>query len=149
MNTASHPLDQFAERLNKLERRNRRLTGLLVMMLVAGGLVVLGAAQKANRQSSEMESFVLRDSAGKERARLEIGKEGPVLQFLNDRGQALATVGTSKDALLLRLFDRNGHMQTGLAVEQDGVALVTHDSDGQLQRGRGALLVTNGVFGRV
>ena len=57
-------------------------------------------------------------------------------------------MGTSKDALLLRLFDKNGHLQTGLALEQDGVALVTYDSDGQLQRGRGALLVTNGVFDR-
>ena len=148
MNTASHPFDQFAERLDKLERRNRRLTGMLVLLLVAGGLVLLGAAQKAERQSSEMESFVLRDSAGKERARLAIGKEGPALQFLNERGQTLATVGTSNDALLLRLFDRNGHLQTGVALEQDGVALVNYDSDGQLQRGRGALLVTNGVFGR-
>jgi len=148
MNTASHPFDQFAERLDKLERRNRRLTGVLVLLLVARGLVLLGAAQNAEGQSSEMESLVLRDSAGKERARLEIGEEGPTLQFLNDRGQALATVGTSNDALLLRLFDRNGHLQTGVAVEQDGVALVNYDSDGQLQRGRGALLVTNGVFGR-
>ena len=148
MNTASHPFDQFAERLNKLERRNRRLTSMRVLLLVAGGLVLLGAAQKAKRQSSEMESFVLRDSAGKERARLAIGKEGPALQFLNERGQTLATVGTSNDALLLRLFDRNGHLQTGVALEQDGVALVNYDSDGQLQRGRGALLVTNGVFGR-
>ena len=148
MNTASHLFDQFAERLNKLERRNRRLTGMLVLLLVVGGLVLLGAAQTAKRQSSEMESLVLRDSAGKERARLEIGKEGPTLQFLNDRGQTLATVGTSKDALLLRLFDRNGRLQTGVALEQDGVALVTYDRDGQLQRGRGALLVTNGVFDR-
>jgi len=120
----------------------------VVLLLVAGGLVLLVAAQKAERQSSEMESFVLRDSAGKERARLAIGKEGPALQFLNERGQTLATVGTSNDALLLRLFDRNGHLQTGVALEQDGVALVNYDSDGQLQRGRGALLVTNGVFGR-
>ena len=148
MNTASHPFDQFAERLDKLECRNRQLTSMLVLLLVAGGLVLLGAAQKAERQSSEMESFVLRDNAGKERARLEVGKDGPALQFLNDRGQPLAAVGTSKDALLMRLFDRNGHLQTGVALEQDGVALVNYDSDGQLQRGRGALLVTNGVFGR-
>src|SRR5438445_84117 len=90
MNPTSHPFDQFAERLEKLERRNRRLTSVLVLLLVAGGLVLLGAAQKAERQSSDMESFVLRDSAGKERARLAIGKEGPALQFLNDRGQPLA-----------------------------------------------------------
>ena len=62
MNTASYPFDQFAERLNILERRNRRLTSMLVLLLVAGGLVLLGAAQKAERQSSE--SLVLRDSAG-------------------------------------------------------------------------------------
>lgn len=148
MNTASLPFNQLADRLNKLERRNRRLTGMLVLLLVADGLVLLGAAQTAKRQSSEMESLVLRDSAGKERARFEIGKEGPAFQFLNDRGQTLATVGTSHDALMPRLFDRNGHLQTGVALEQDGVALVTYDSDGQLQRGRGALLLTNGVFAR-
>jgi hypothetical protein len=148
MNIALHPFDQFAERLDKLERRNRRLTGMLVLLLVAGGLVLLGAAQKPKRQSSDMESFVLRDSAGKERARLEMGKEGPALQFLNEKGQTLATVATGKDALLLRLFDRNGHLQTGVSLEKDGVALVNYDRDGQLQRGRGALLFTNGVFAR-
>jgi hypothetical protein len=121
---------------------------LLVLLLIAGGLVLLGAAQKAKPQSTEMESFVLRDSAGKERARLGVGKEGPALQFLNDRGQTLASVGTSKDALLLRLFDGNGHLQTGIAVEKDGVALVTYDSDGRLQRGRGALLLSNGLLAR-
>jgi hypothetical protein len=79
---------------------------------------------------------------------LEVGKEGPAFQFFNDRGQTLATVGTSKDALLLRLFDRDGQLQTGVALEKDGVALVTYDSDGRLQRGRGALLLTNGVLSR-
>jgi hypothetical protein len=95
MNTASHPFDQFAERLDKLERRNRRLTSVLVLLLVAGGLVLLGAAQKAERQSSEMESFVLRDSAGKERARLAIGKEGPALQFRKPESHSNKTVSPS------------------------------------------------------
>jgi hypothetical protein len=145
---AIRQVSNLPERLNKLERQNRQLTLILVSLLVVGGLVLLSAAQKTKPQSGDTEKLVLRDGAGKERARLEMGKHGPLLQFFDDRGRPLASMGTSQDALVLRLFNTRGRLQTGVALEQDGVALVNVDRDGQLQRGRGALLITNGGFDR-
>src|SRR5438128_2057508 len=104
MTTASDSFSQVADRLNRLERRNRQLGFILVFLLAVGGVVLLGAAQGGQRPSSETETLVLRDGAGKARARLELGKEGPVLQFLDDRGRPQAMLGTSQDALVLRLF---------------------------------------------
>src|SRR5262249_32507855 len=148
MNTASNSFDQMVDRLNKLERRNRQLGLIVVCVLALGGVVLLSAAQEARRPSVSPDTLVLRDGAGAARARLEIGKGGPVLQFLDGQGRPLGTLGTSQDALVLGLVGQDGRVQTGISLERDGVALVSYDRVGQLQRGQNALLQTSGVFAR-
>jgi hypothetical protein len=148
MNATPDSFKQMADRLNKLERRNRQLGLLLVGLTVLGGVVLLSAAEGAKQSSSEADTLILRDGAGKARARLEIGKDGPVLQFLDDHGRPRATLGTSDRAVMLRLFNQTGQFQTGIALEPDGVALACYDGRGNLQTGRAALLETGGVFVR-
>jgi hypothetical protein len=146
MNASS--LDQLAERLNQLERRNRWLGRILVCLLAAGGVGLLGAAQGAGGQTTASDALVLRDGAGKERARLEMARQGPVLRFLDEQGKSVAVLGTEQDALVLRLFDKRGRVQTGFALEPDGIACVTRDGNGVTQTGGKALLETNGLFAR-
>jgi hypothetical protein len=148
MDTTPDAINAMAERLNKLERRNRQLGLLLVGLVVAGGVVLLSAAQGAKQPSSETGALVLRDNAGKTRARLEMAKDGPVLQFLDERGRPSGALGTSDRAIVLRLFSQTGQFQTGVALERDGVALAYYDRDGKLQTGRAAVLETGGVFVR-
>ena len=148
MNTASEVFNQMADRLNKLERRNRQLGLVLVCLMAVGGVLLLSGATDARHRSGETETFVLRDGAGAVRARLEMGKDGPVLQLLDAHGRPLGTLGTSQDALVLGLVGQDGRLQTGIALERGGVALMTTNRDGQLQTGQAALLQTSGVFGR-
>ena len=138
MDTQIHSLDQLADRLNKLERQNRRLKQFGGCLLAVMGLALLSAAQ---RQSPiEAGQLVLRSGAGKDRARQEM------LRFLDENGRNVATMGISRGALLVQLWDEAGRVQTGWALQRDGVALVCHDTDGTLQTGRTALLQTAGVF---
>jgi hypothetical protein len=143
MNTQIHSLDQLADRLNKLERQNRRLKQFGGCLLVVMGLVLLGAAQ---RQSPAQANELVLRSGGKDRARLEIIRGDPTLRFLDENGRNVATLGTSRGALVVQLWDEAGRVQTGWAVQRDGIALVCHDRDGTLQTGRTAILQTAGVF---
>jgi hypothetical protein len=147
MSTASHSFLEMANRLNQLERRNRQLGLTLVCLMAVGGVVLLGAAQGAKRASGETDTLVLRDRAGTVRARLEMGDDGPVFQFLDGQGRPLARLGTSQDALVLGLVDPNGRLRTGLALEQGGVTLVSHDGN-RLQTGPNAVRETGGIFTR-
>jgi hypothetical protein len=147
MNTASNSFHEMADRLNKLERHNRQLGFILVCLMAAGGVVLLCAAQEAKHPSGKAETLVLRDEAGTVRARLRMGKDGPVLHFLDSRGRPLGTLGTSQDALVLGLVDQDGRLQTGLALERGGISLVSHDRNGP-QTGPNALLQTDGIFTR-
>jgi|SRR6516225_6859551 hypothetical protein len=144
MSTPIHSLEQLADRLNKLERQNRRLKQFGGCLVAFMGLVLLGAAQ---RQSPAPPSeFVLRNAEGKDRARLEIARGDPMLRFLDGNGRSVATMGLSGGVLRLQLWDQAGRVQTGLALQNDGIALVCHDGDGTLQMGRTAILQTPGVF---
>jgi hypothetical protein len=144
MSIQIHSLDQLADRLNKLERQNRRLKQFGGCLLVVMGLVLLGAAQR--QSPAQATELVLRNAEGKDRARLEIAKGDPMLRFLDENGRNVATMGISRGVLVVQLWDEAGRVQTGWALQGDGVALVCHDSDGTLQTGRNALLQTAGVF---
>jgi hypothetical protein len=148
MDPTSPSLGQLAERLNRLERHNRWLARSLICLLVLCGVGLLGAAQGVPGQTTGNEPLVLRDGAGKVRARFESGPEGTVLRFLDDQGKPLASMVAGQDALVLRYFNKKGQFQTGIALQSDGIALVSHDGDGKLQTARAALLETSGVFGR-
>jgi hypothetical protein len=147
MNADNDSLAQIGERLNKLERQNRRLRLMVVCLLVLGGVGVLTGADEGKRRPLDTETLVLRDADGKARARLEVGKQGAVLRFLDDQGGELANLGTTRrGSLQLRLLNRDGGLQTGVGLQRDGVALVYYDQDGNVQSGRNALLLGIGEF---
>lgn len=51
---------------------------------------------------------MLTDANGKPRARLEVGKEGPALSFLDASGSTTASTGMKNDNLELRLYGSQG-----------------------------------------
>jgi len=104
-------LDRLTQRLDRLERENRRLkvTGaVLVLALAAGG--VMGQVPKAVPRVVEAERFVLRDTKGK----------------------VLATLGTEASTPSLALFDQNGKTRAVLMVLANGAAgLFVDDQNGK------------------
>jgi hypothetical protein len=141
MNAASS--DLLVERLNALERQNRRLARVLVLVLVAGGVGLLAGA----RGSGDPVAFALKDADGRTRAQLQMAKNGPVLQFMNEQGNPVASVGLNQDTLCLRLVNKDARFVSGMSLEQEGVAFA-YAGSGPMQTGRSAILETAGRFAR-
>lgn len=73
---------EIYERLNRLERSNRRLKMLLSACLCGGvALFLMGAA--SNPKVVEAEKFLLRDSAGVERGEMFASEAARGLVFFN------------------------------------------------------------------
>jgi hypothetical protein len=90
------------ERLNRLERQNRRLrVMLLAVIVIAGGGVLLSsvsgvrAQAPAWRRTVEAEKFVLRDANGKTRAVLGTAKSKAFLDLNESSGKLGAELSTT------------------------------------------------------
>lgn len=101
-------LNDMSERLNRLERSNKRLRfGLAAAALAVGATGLMSANAVCKEIWGEV--FVLRDGSGHERVTWDAYHQTkPTLTFKNQRGQALATMA----------FDDKGEMN--LQVRKDG-----------------------------
>ncbi len=112
-------LDTLTQRLDRLERENRRLkvAGTIVFLV----LVAVGAMgqvlPKAVPKVVEAERFVLRDARGKMLATL--GTDGLVLADQNGKFRAALGVGTDGSASLI-FDDQNEKPRVTLGVLDDG-----------------------------
>ena len=97
-------------RLEKVERQNRRLkrVGVVVLALAVAGMVMGQAMPRA--RIVEAEEFVLRDAAGNVRAELVAFKDGPALTLLDENGKSRATLAVDKPGPRLSLHDENDKM---------------------------------------
>jgi len=143
--TAEAPAPQTVEqRLEQLERENRRLKLAGMIVVVLGGATLLWILGQLVGRTVEARRFILRDSGGEKRAEIAIGSEGMAGLWLYDKnGKFRATLTvTGAGTPDLVLYDENGRNRAefgllpdsspGLALsEQGGVAsvgiLVTQD----------------------
>ena len=172
--------DRILARIEKLERKNRRLKqgaliclAAVVSIAVAGGL--MGQTQHKSTKTTkpkaatapaapaapvvpeklEAESFVLKDTAGRERAELAMAGTGPTLRLLDQSGTAMVTISLSDGTpsgplVLLSSPDHHGGLsmsvqqgagpqlaltgnenaQVHVGVTKEGTALELFDEDG-------------------
>jgi hypothetical protein len=122
------------ERLEKLERQNRRmkLAGLGAMV-IAGAFVLMGQAS-GPRTPPEVraKSFVLVDANGETRARLYMSAsaKGPELDLLDAKGNPRVVLGASGTSGGLDLLDAKGNERLTLDGPPIGPALVLSDANG-------------------
>lgn len=142
--TAPTPtLEALQTRVERLERQNRAFRrGGLATLLVAGAAALV-AAQAPPMQS---ERFSLKDAKGRERAWLGMGREGPVLRFLNENGRERAGLEMGREGIVLRVLDSRGQLQTGLSLENSGVAVFAIDNSGRPLVGENAVKNEAGIF---
>src|SRR5437764_8094461 len=97
----------ISERLNRLERENRRLKRGGALALVAVALLAAGGAKLAEvPKVIETEQLILRDSNGKMRARLSTDKDGsPLLGFGDAEGNPRAILGLIGGSPSIHFFD--------------------------------------------
>ena len=129
----------LVQRLDRLERENRRLkrVGFLVAIGIAAA-VLMGQARTAGRVV-EAEKFLLRDPSGKPRAQLAVradGTSGLALYARDGKPRAGLTVGADGSASP-RLNDRDEKNRAVLGVAADGrAAMGLFDRDGKLIWGK-------------
>jgi hypothetical protein len=114
--TLNHQLPE-SERLDRLERSNRRLkAAFLVCGCCVLALMVMGAVPSAPKVL-EAQKIILRDSAGNERGELLANDTawGLVLYNKSNTRAASLMVGSQTNGLLL--FDQNGNMRQALTAD--------------------------------
>jgi hypothetical protein len=110
----------ISERLEKIERENRVLKriGVVVLSFLAA-LVIMGQAKP--RRTIEAESFILRDSAGRMRAEINMDQSGtPALTFY-DEHEGRGSYFREGDLMFLRKEEFTRMNATGVTVNnQEG-----------------------------
>ena len=136
MNRVSNT-ESLHQRIGALEarlRRQSRILGVVVGALCA--LFLMGQASLNRGEVVEAEAFVLRDSEGKERARLAIGHDKSVgLALLGQSGVSRAILHAAEDGTSnLILMNKNGDAQVLARVRGFGPAEITVANPGGNRR---------------
>ena len=142
---ATPTLEALNERLDRLERENRRFkVGALLVLIGIVAVGIMGQARANAVRVVEAEKFVLRDSQGKERAELStLGDGSPSLHFYGFyAGRRHAIVSLEADQASgtsgLQFNAANGKNRISLAVAVVGSAVVNvADLDGNVRASLG------------
>ena len=107
------------QRIERVERENRRLKiAALTALLGLGGAFSLGAAASPP-QKLEAETIVLRDAQGKSRIVLGVDEEGPGIAFLDTKGKLRLNLGLAKEGPAVDLLDAAEHPRATLLLTED------------------------------
>ena len=144
----------MAQRLEKLERQNRRFMQVGVLALaVLFSIVWMGQAPPPRKlRPVEADRFILKDPTGKKRAELMMEETGPGLVLYDTAGRRIGRFGgvsngaglslqsveggaklslvSQPEGPYLLLFDAEGKFRTELGASQRGPYMLLHDSDG-------------------
>ncbi|MHC4645595.1 MAG: hypothetical protein ACYTBJ_08830 [Planctomycetota bacterium] len=113
-------VEQLEKRLARAERRNWIL---LAVVLLAAGLMAVGAAKKPADVVDEYKAkaFVVVDANGTKRAELAMHKEAaPALRLYDGNSKNRIFLGASEDGPVFSLSDENGKTRANLDVSERG-----------------------------
>jgi hypothetical protein len=141
-------VNSIAERLNKLEKQNRRLTLALALIGVLSGCLMFAGARfhRGRGRTLTARKILLKDESGTTRAILGMRSAGPGLTLYDQNGEnveALLTV--LKTGPILSLYDANGAARVLLGVTPKGATLAFNDPKGKLRAEVGFLSGTPNV----
>jgi hypothetical protein len=133
MTTPDSPVPSLEERVAKLDRLQRRLYAV-VMMLVLGIVALLAWQFYPSTRPVESQRFTMRDKHGIRRIDLTLTEQGEPMFRLNDKnGKARAMIWLRDDgAVSLRLSDNEGQPRLSLNVRSGGSPeVVLNNRDGR------------------
>jgi len=115
-------ISALTERMDTLERQNRRWRRGGGFSLIAGLVVMIGGAQKGNDPKVvEAEQFIIRDKDGKERVRLGLATGGAPALFLRGKdGHNRVILQASDEDNCGSLFLFGSGEENGLSVVVNG-----------------------------
>ena len=122
------------ERLERLEKQNRRLKSVAALFMIFTSSLILISAAGHKGHTVEAKQFVLKDDEGNTRAVLGMRSAGPGLTLYaadGDKVQALLTV--LQTGPVLGLYDADGTTRALLGVTPKGASLTFNDAEGKLR----------------
>lgn len=129
MSVNTNDIQSVMNRIEKLERQNRRLRGAgIVAILACGAAVLMGQApatqpaRPAAPRVLDAERIILRDLAGGVKATLlNMPGDMGVFEIRGEEGRARSALKVTPGGdALLELSDKNGFVRAVLAVSADG-----------------------------
>ena len=118
-------LPSVLERLEKLEKQNRTLKRVGMLVLALFGLVLLMGQTLPGRRIIEAEGFILRDATGKMRAALGISEGAPHLSLLDEEGTARIFLTLAANKPSVWLFDAKANLRVSLATDAGGDGILS------------------------
>ena len=144
-----HTEQSIIERLETLERQNRRMKriGAGVILTVASLLLM---AQTAPTRIVEANGFVLKDSSGRIRAKLEVSNAGnPILNFMSTRGDIRMSLSANDGGGGITLLGPNGqNLSLALAPERANLVMIRNGVE-DFHLGHGRITTKNARTGEV
>ncbi len=129
----------FEQRITKLEKRCRRLTGVLVGTVAVAAVIVLGgAAQNSDRETVRTRQLEIVDGDEKVRIRLGQADEGYGLVVYDENGKFNATLTDAPLGAVIELSKDGGGIR--LQAGKEGAGLSVRDPRG---KPRAVIHVTN------
>ena len=113
----------IVERLEKVERQNRRMKQAGVAILVCCIAALVMGQASPNSRILDAEELIIRDKAGNIRAMLSVSEKGPSLYLSGAKGNPLVMLSVSEKGPSLYLSDANGKLRVSLSVSGKGPSL--------------------------
>jgi hypothetical protein len=140
--TAEAPeVRDLVQRLDRLEKRNRRLNGGLIAALTAFSAIVLMGQASPSPRVVEAQKFVLKDADGNVRGWLAIIGKGSELTLGNANAQPMISLEVSTDSGDLHFYgSRRSGMNFGINSGNPSISILNADGQG----GAGITFAKNG-----
>jgi hypothetical protein len=120
----------LAARLEKLEKQNRRIKGIgIVLLVLAAALVLMG--QTPGHRTVEANEFVLKDADGTVRGRWSVAALGPRFVLLDATGKERVAFNMNPGGAGLTLSDASGRARAHLVATVNGPGLLLTDANGK------------------
>jgi len=131
----------LTDRVEKLERQNRRMKQAGTIILILAAAVVL-MRQAPTTRTVEANEFVLRDANGRMRAMLKADEDLAGLSFFDANEKPRVSLSVDGETAILAFADANENLRAGLSVHEGmAAALAFYDANGKVQAG---LVVSGG-----
>ena len=129
MTPQTSDMQSVLERLDKLERQNRRVKQLALAALLPIGAVLLMGQCTPRGRTVEAEKFIVRDPRGRLQAEFASTEYGPALSLYDKSGKARVGLDAAA-APGLKLYDPSGWPQAELTTQPEGAFLSLSGTDG-------------------
>jgi hypothetical protein len=122
------------ERLDRLEKQNRRLKSAAALFVILTSCLILMSAAGHKGRTIEARQIVLKDDEGNTRAVLGMRSAGPGLTLYDSGGdKAQALLAVLQTGPVLGLYDADGNTRVLLGVTPKGATLTFNDAEGKLR----------------